>query len=192
VPLQTAAWMLGGLFLGLVPTIIRTLFAIDSGLLNRRRRRRLPRHRHDHGLLVGRVAPRTASRVGGSATTAGAALMILAIGTRALPLVVLSALVGGFGFGASYSGALRSITPGVEPQQMAGVFAALFARSAPTAPDHGHGDMGTTRRPGSRRSSCTGNPAEAAPLPFVTVGTENSADVGIHDIDHGSRPWPST
>ena len=127
MPLQTAAWMQGGLFLGLVPTIIGTLFAIDSGLLNGAAVAAYPGTATITGLLVGRVGPRTASRVGGTATIAGAALMILAIGTRALPLVVLSALVGGFGVGASYSGALRSITPGVEPQQMAGLFAALFA-----------------------------------------------------------------
>jgi MFS family permease len=126
VPLQVGAWMQGGLFMGLVPTIIRTLFGIDSGLLNGATVAVYPGTATITGLLIARVAPRTAERAGGAATAAGAALMILAIDTSAMPLLLLGALVGGFGFGASYSGALRSITPGIEPQRMAGLFAGLF------------------------------------------------------------------
>jgi MFS family permease len=126
-PLQIGAWMQAGLFMGLMPTIIRTLFAIDSGLLNGATVAVYPGTATVTGLLVGRVAPRDAARSGGAATAAGAALVMLAIGTSALPLLLIGALVGGFGFGSSYSGSLRSITPGVEPHQMAGVFAALFS-----------------------------------------------------------------
>jgi predicted MFS family arabinose efflux permease len=127
VPLQVAAWMQGGLFMGLMPTIIRTLFDIDSGLLNGATAALFPATATVTGLFVGRALPRSAARLGGAATAAGAALVILAVATSALGLLLFGALVGGFGFGASYSGSLRSITPGVGPHQLAGVFAALFS-----------------------------------------------------------------
>jgi hypothetical protein len=119
--------MQGGLFMGLMPTIIRTLFDIDSGLLNGATAALFPATATVTGLFVGRTVPRSAARLGGAATAAGAALVILAVATSALGLLLFGALVGGFGFGASYSGSLRSITPGVGPHELAGVFAALFS-----------------------------------------------------------------
>ena len=43
-----------------------------------------------------------------------------------LPLRGWGGLIGGVGFGASFSGALRAITPLVEMHQRAGLFAAVY------------------------------------------------------------------
>jgi hypothetical protein len=56
----------------------------------------------------------------------GAALVTIAVGWTLLPLLLLGGLIGGVGFGASYSGSLRTLTPLVGLEQRAGLFAALF------------------------------------------------------------------
>jgi MFS family permease len=79
------------------------------------------------GLIVGRISPRSSSRLGGACVVVGATLVTVAISAKALPLLLVGALVGGVGFGASFSGSLRTITSLVEPARLAGVFAALFS-----------------------------------------------------------------
>jgi MFS family permease len=126
VPVQIGAWMLAGLFMGLMPTIIRGLFNINSGLLNGATVFVYPGSAAAAGLLVGRFYPRSTALFGGAATIVGAALVMAAISATLLPLLLLGGLIGGVGFGSSYSGSLRTISPLAEPDQRAGLFAALF------------------------------------------------------------------
>jgi MFS family permease len=126
VPLQIGAWMVVGLFLGLVPTIVRGLFHINSGLVNGAMVCTEPGAAAVVGLLVGRISPRASAQLGGAAIVVGTAVVMIAIATRALPFLVLGGLIGGVGWGSSFSGALRMLTPLAEPDQRAGLFAALF------------------------------------------------------------------
>jgi MFS family permease len=126
VPVQIGAWMLVGLFMGLMPTIIRGLFQINSGLLNGATVFVYPGSAAIAGLVVGRISPRTSARFGGAATIGGAALVMIAVDARVLPLLLLGGVIGGIGFGSSYSGSLRTVSPLAEPDQRAGLFAALF------------------------------------------------------------------
>src|SRR5882757_2998584 len=96
VPVHVGSWMLAGLFMGLVPTIIRDIFGIDSGLLNGATAFLEPAAAAVAGFFLGRLTPRSTTQV------------------------------GGVGFGASFSGALRTITPLAAPHQRAGLFAAVF------------------------------------------------------------------
>ena len=48
------------------------------------------------------------------------------VAARVLPLLWLGGVISGAGFGASFSGALRAITPLVEMHQRAGLFAAVY------------------------------------------------------------------
>ena len=62
VPLQIGAWMFVGLFLGLIPTIIRGLFHIDSGLVNGATVFVEPGSAAVAALFVGRISPRRSAR----------------------------------------------------------------------------------------------------------------------------------
>jgi MFS family permease len=126
VPVQIGAWMFVGLFLGLVPTIIRGLFHINSGLVNGATVFVEPGSAAVAGLLVGRISPRRSAQLGGAEIIVGAALVMAAIAGSVLPLLLLGALIGGVGWGSSYSGSLRTLSPLAEPDQRAGLFAALF------------------------------------------------------------------
>ena len=126
VPVQTAAWMFVGLFMGLIPTIIRGLFHINSGLVNGATVFVEPGSAAIAALLVRRVSPRRTAKFGGAEIILGGALVIVAIAARVLPLLVLGGIIGGVGYGSSYSGSLRALTPLAEPDERAGLFAALF------------------------------------------------------------------
>ena len=126
VPLQIGAWMFVGLFLGLIPTIIRGLFDIDSGLVNGATVFVEPGSAAVAALFVGRISPRSSARSGAAEIIVGAALVVVAIVARTLPLLVLGGVVGGVGWGSSYSGSLRMLSPLAEPDQRAGLFAGVF------------------------------------------------------------------
>jgi MFS family permease len=126
VPVLLAAWMLSGLFLGLVPTIIEDLFGLHSGLLNGATVFVLPESAAVAGFFLGRLAPRRTTVIGGVSILAGTALIAGGVAAGVLPLLWLGGLIGGVGFGASFSGALRAITPLVEMHQRAGLFAAVY------------------------------------------------------------------
>jgi hypothetical protein len=112
--------------MGLMPTIIRGLFDINSGLLNGATVFVEPGSAAVAGLLVGRISPRDSAQFGGAEIIVGGGLVMVAIATRVLPLLVLDGIVGGVGFGSSYSGSFRAMSPLAEPDERAGLFAALF------------------------------------------------------------------
>jgi MFS family permease len=126
VPLQIGAWMFVGLFLGLIPTIIRGVFDIDSGLVNGATVFVEPGSAAVAAIFVSRISPRSSTQSGAAEIIVGAALVTVAIAARVLPLLVLGGVVGGVGWGSSYSGSLRMLSPLAEPDQRAGLFAAVF------------------------------------------------------------------
>jgi MFS family permease len=118
--------MFVGLFMGLMPTIVRELFHIHNGLTIGATSCVEPGSAAVVGLFVSRVSPRGTARFGAAAMMVGGVLVLIGVGATTLPLVVVGGVIGGLGFGASYSGSLRTITPLAEPDQRAGLFAALF------------------------------------------------------------------
>ncbi|MEF2977398.1 MFS transporter [Subtercola sp. YIM 133946] len=126
LPVHTAAWMLAGLFLGLVPTIIRDLFHIDSGVVNGITVFLEPGAAAVAGFLFLRVDARRTTIVGSVAVFAGAVVIVAGIAVGSLPVLWVGALIGGVGFGASFSGALRSIGPLAKPHERAGLFAGVY------------------------------------------------------------------
>jgi MFS family permease len=166
VPVHLAAWMLSGLFLGLVPTIIQDLFGLHSGLLNGATAFVLPETAAVAGFFLGRFTPRRTTVIGGVSVLAGAALIVGGVAAGVLPLLWLGGLIGGVGFGASFSGALRSITPLVEMHQRAGLFAAVYLVAylsfgvPPSSP------ASSSNRPGSwRPCSDTASRSSSRPQP---------------------------
>jgi MFS family permease len=126
VPVLLAAWMLSGLFLGLGPTIIQDLFGLHSGLLNGATVFVLPEAGAVAGFLLGRFTPRWTTVIGGVGVLTGTALIAGGVAAGVLPLLWLGGVIGGAGFGGSFSGALRAITPLAETHQRAGLFAAVY------------------------------------------------------------------
>jgi len=126
IPVHAAAWMLAGLFMGLVPTILRDLLDLHSGLLSGATAFVEPAAAAVAGLFLGRLTPRRTVFVGGTAVLLGTAVIEAGVAAGTLSLLWVGGIVGGVGFGASFSGAIRTIAPLAQPHQRAGLFASVY------------------------------------------------------------------
>jgi hypothetical protein len=127
VPLQVAAWMLAGLYLGLIPSIIRGILGIDSGLLNGATAFVEPAAAAVAAVAFGRVDPRTTTRLGARFLVGGSLIVLIGIVGHSIALLWLGGALGGVGFGATLSGPNRSMALRLRPDERAGLFAAVFA-----------------------------------------------------------------
>jgi MFS family permease len=129
IPVHIATWMLGGLYLGLVPSIIHSVFDVDSGLVTGLAILALSGTGALTGFLFGSTPARSAVILGGSLTVTGTAVTLFSITTGLLPWFFVGSVIAGVGFGASFSGALRIISPLAEAHQRAELFAAVYVVS---------------------------------------------------------------
>jgi MFS family permease len=118
--------MLAALFMGLAPTIIRSIFHIDSGLVNGATAFLEPGAAAIVGFVLGRFTPRRTTLIGGVGVLVGTAVIVAGIAFQVLPLLWLGGIIGGVGFGASFSGALRILGPLAQPHERAELFAGVF------------------------------------------------------------------
>ncbi|WP_432992840.1 MFS transporter [Dactylosporangium sp. CA-233914] len=125
-PAHLASWMLAGLFMGLSPSILRDVFHHSSGLLNGVTAFVPPATAATAAYLLSRHPARHVVRLGTVGVLLGAAIVLAGIATVTLPLLWIGGLIGGAGFGATFSGALRAVGPLAEAHQRAGLFAAVF------------------------------------------------------------------
>lgn len=126
LPGTIAAFMLMALFLGLVPIVLVSVFAVANPIV---------------GALAAFVTFATGTAVsaatsgmrphrlrlaGASAMTVGSILFVGSVGSGALPLVWAAAVFAGAGLGASFSGTTRGLVPEVKPHERAGLFAGIY------------------------------------------------------------------
>ena len=112
--------------MGLAPSIVRGVFGIDSGLVGGATTFVEPAAAAIAGVWLGRLAPRRTAILGAAAVAAGASVIVGGVLTASLPTMVIGGVIGGVGFGASFSGGLRSVAPLAEAHQRAGLFAAVY------------------------------------------------------------------
>lgn len=128
-PVAAAVWMLAGLSGGLAPSLIRSVFALDSGFLNGLTGFIAPAVSTVIGLSLAKVDPRRAMTIGIWASIAGAVGIIAGVLLGSLPLMIAGQAVAGVGFGAGFTATLRLVLPLAEPQRRAGVVAAVYVVS---------------------------------------------------------------
>ncbi|MDV7243372.1 MULTISPECIES: MFS transporter [Rhodococcus] len=129
VPAIISVWMLGGLYLSLIPSTMTEILHIHAGLAS--------------GVAiavlngVGALAPivlrerdsRTTTLIGACALAAGVTITLIGIGVGSVPVFFIGTAVAGVGFGSAFSGSIQHLSPLVEPHQRAEVFAALYVVS---------------------------------------------------------------
>jgi hypothetical protein len=126
IPVLLGGWMFSALFIGLAPTIVNGIFHIHSGLVDGATVFIAPGLAAVSGFVMGRFTPRAALIVGSVTVAAGIAVVVAGISLQVLPLVWIGGAIGGFGFGASFSGSLRLLGPFASAHQRAELFAAVF------------------------------------------------------------------
>jgi MFS family permease len=128
-PVVAAVWMLAGLSGGLAPNMVRSVFHLDSGLLNGLAGFVAPAVSAVIGLSFARVDPRRAMTIGIYASIVGAVGIIGGVFAGSLAIMIIGQAIAGVGFGASFTAALRLIFPLAPANQRAGVVAAIYVVS---------------------------------------------------------------
>jgi MFS family permease len=128
-PVIAAVWMLAGLSGGLAPSMVRSVFLLDSGLLNGLAGFIAPATSAVIGLAFARVDPRRAMTIGIYASIIGAVGIIGGVFAGSLALMFVGQAIAGVGFGASFTAALRLVFPLAAANQRAGVVAGIYVVS---------------------------------------------------------------
>ena len=129
LPINTAAWALGGFYASLAPSLVRTATGSTSNLIGGATVAVLT---VTGALMIYTLRSRPADkvlRVGASILPVGVALILLAVHSASLSLFFIGTLVAGCGFGASFLGALRSVVPLALPHERAGLMSAFYVLS---------------------------------------------------------------
>ncbi|MHC8325747.1 MFS transporter [Pseudomonas sp. LB1P83] len=129
LPINTAAWALGGFYASLAPSLVRTATGSTSNLIGGATVAVLT---VTGALMIYSLRSRPADKVlliGASILPVGVALVLLAVHSASLPLFFIGTLVAGCGFGASFLGSLRSVVPMALPHERAGLMSAFYVLS---------------------------------------------------------------
>jgi hypothetical protein len=129
VPAIAAIWMVSGLSGGLAPSLVRSVFRLDSGLLNGLCGFVAPAASAVTGLMFTRVIPRRAMSVGIYATIVGAIGIAAGVAAGSLAVMITGQAIAGAGFGAAFTASLRLIVPLAAVHERAGLVAAIYVVS---------------------------------------------------------------
>ena len=126
VPVIAAVWMLSGLSGGIAPGLVRSVFLLNSGLLNGLSGFIAPATSALIGVMFGRLDPRRSMTIGIYASIVGAIGIIGGVYAGSLAIMIVGQGVAGVGFGASFTASLRLIFPLAAAHQRAGVVASIY------------------------------------------------------------------
>lgn len=129
LPLDLAAWAVGGFYLSLAPSLVRAATGSTSNLIGGALVAVLTL---TGALSIYALRNRAADmmlRLGASLLVLGLALVLIAVHTASLPLFFIGTLITGSGFGSGFLGALRSIMPLALPHERAGLMSAFYVLS---------------------------------------------------------------
>jgi MFS family permease len=128
-PVVAAVWMLAGLSGGLAPSMVRSVFHVDSGFLNGLTGFIAPAVSSVVALAFVRVASRPAMSIGIYASIAGPIVIVGGVLANNLAIMILGQAIAGVGFGAAFTAALQLLFPLAAAHQRAAVVAAIYVVS---------------------------------------------------------------
>jgi MFS family permease len=125
-PVIAATWMLAGLSGGLAPSMVRSIFHLDSGVLNGVSGFIAPAASAVVGLAFARLDPRRAMTLGIYASIVGAIGIVAGVFAGSLAIMFSGQAIAGAGFGASFTASLSLIFPLAAAHQRAGVVSVIY------------------------------------------------------------------
>ncbi|SHM67439.1 Predicted arabinose efflux permease, MFS family [Pseudomonas asturiensis] len=129
LPVDIAAWALGGFFLSLSPSLLAAATGSTSPLDGGFAVAALTLSGAMAILILRQRAPELGLWFGASFMTVGVSVILLAINTGILWLFFAGAVIAGIGFGSSFLGALRMLMPLAHVHERAGLMSAFLVLS---------------------------------------------------------------
>ncbi|WP_432485766.1 MFS transporter [Kineococcus esterisolvens] len=125
-PALTGSWALGGLFLGLGPSVAAGVLGRTDHLVGGLVVASLTGTGALVGVLTRHLPPRRVAVAGSAAFLVGPALLVAALQQASTPLFFTASVVSGVGFGAAFQGGLRAVVATAPAAERAGVLAAVY------------------------------------------------------------------
>jgi MFS family permease len=129
LPLNLAAWAVGGFYLSLAPSLVRAATGSTSNLIGGALVAVLTLSGALSIFMLRNQGADKMLRLSASLLVIGLMLVLAAVHGASLPMFFIGTLVTGSGFGAGFLGALRSIMPLALPHERAGLMSAFYVLS---------------------------------------------------------------
>lgn len=126
VTVSIAAWMLGGFALSLGPSLVISVIGLDNPVMGALPISLLGVVGTLTILVLRQRSPHVSLLVGGWGLSFGLGLLLIGVYSHATWLLLLGATVGGAGFGAGFTGVMRTITSMVAASERSAAMATLY------------------------------------------------------------------
>lgn len=129
LPINTAQWALGGFYLSLGPTLVRMVTGSSAPLIGGALIAALVLSSALAIALMRRSAPHSALLTGAAGLVVGVGFAMAGVQLHSAVPLFVGTVIAGLGFGAAFSGSIRSLVPLAAPQERAGLMSGFFVLS---------------------------------------------------------------
>jgi MFS family permease len=128
-PANIAGWALGGFYLSLMPTLVSVATGLSAPIVGGAVVAALTFAASAAVLLLRHQAAARILTLGISLFGVGVAVTLAGVHMQSVALLLLGTVAAGFGFGAAFSGIVRTLLPLAETGERAGLLAAFYVES---------------------------------------------------------------
>ncbi|MDQ7727881.1 MFS transporter [Halomonas sp. SpR8] len=128
-PANVAAWMLGGFYLSLMPSLIVDVTHVNTPWLGGLVVAALPLTGATAVLAARKLSAFKTLLSGAFALVVGLVVILTGANQEGAALLLVGSVIAGFGFGASFFGAVRSVLPLAEPHERAALMGVFYIES---------------------------------------------------------------
>ena len=125
-PVTIASWALGGFYFSLMPALVRVATGVTSPIVGGLVVSALTFSGAITVLSLRNTSARRILSGGIPALVTGVAITLAGVQTQHVSLMLVGTIVAGIGFGAAFSGAMRTVMPHAEAHERAGLLSAFY------------------------------------------------------------------
>jgi MFS family permease len=125
-PVTIATWALGGFYFSLMPALVRVATGATLPVVGGLVVSALTLSGAISVLLLGSASPRRMLSVGTVVLAAGVAITLAGVREQLVWLMLVGTVASGIGFGATFSGAMRTVLPLAQADERAELLAAFY------------------------------------------------------------------
>src|SRR5215467_1676979 len=125
-PVTIAAWALGGFYFSLMPSLVRVATGVTVPIIGGLVVSALTFSGAIAVLSLRNASARRILAGGIPALVTGVAITLAGVQTQRVSLMLIGTIVAGIGFGAAFSGSLRTVMPHAQAHERAGLLSAFY------------------------------------------------------------------
>jgi MFS family permease len=125
-PVTIASWALGGFYFSLMPSLVRVATGVTSPIVGGLVVSALTFSGAIAVLSLRNAAARRILSGGIPALVSGVAITLAGVPMQRVSLMLVGTIVAGIGFGAAFSGSMRTVMPQAEAHERAGLLSAFY------------------------------------------------------------------